>query len=146
NSRRELFEEAAGISKFKSRKKETLKKLEDTDADLARVEDILYEIEKNLKSLEKQDRQTARYFEIKKEYKAASIALAKKQVDKHSDKILAINLKNEQENDKKLQLKSRMAKTEALLEKNKAKLIHREKLLSSRQKALNEHVNKIRQF
>ena len=49
NSRRELFEEAAGISKFKSRKKETLRKLEDTDADLARVEDILFEIEKNLK-------------------------------------------------------------------------------------------------
>src|SRR5690554_1112475 len=146
NSRRELFEEAAGISKFKSRKKETLKKLEDTDADLDRVEDILYEIEKNLKSLEKQARQTARYFEIKQEYKAASIALAKKNVTKHTDSLLGINLKIEQENDKKLQLNSRMAETEALLEKNKAELINREKLLSSRQKSLNEHVNKIRQF
>ena len=37
NSRRMLFEEAAGISKFKKRKKETLKKLEDTDADLERA-------------------------------------------------------------------------------------------------------------
>jgi chromosome segregation protein len=146
NSRRELFEEAAGISKFKSRKKETLKKLEDTDADLDRVEDILYEIEKNLKSLEKQARQTARYFEIKKEYKVASIALAKKNVTKYADNLLAINLKIEQESDKKLQLNSQMAGTEALLEKNKAELIAREKLLSSRQKSLNEHVNKIRQF
>lgn len=146
NSRRELFEEAAGISKFKSRKKETLKKLEDTDADLDRVEDILYEIEKNLKSLEKQARQTARYFEIKKEYKVASIALAKKNVTQYADNLLAIHQKIEQENDKKLQLNSRMAETEALLEKNKAELIAREKLLSSRQKSLNEHVNKIRQF
>ena len=45
NSRRMLFEEAAGISKFKKRKKETLKKLEDTDTDLERVEDLLFEIE-----------------------------------------------------------------------------------------------------
>src|SRR5690606_12974108 len=120
--------------------------LEDTDADLDRVEDILDEIEKNLKSLEKQARQTARYFEVKKEYKVASIALAKKNVTKYADNLLAINLKIEQESDKKLQLNSRMAETEALLEKNKAELIAREKLLSSRQKSLNEHVNKIRQF
>lgn len=146
NSRRELFEEAAGISKFKTRKRETLKKLEDTDADLDRVEDILYEIEKNLKSLEKQARQTAKYFEIKKEYKAASIALAQKTVTQYTDNLLAIHLKIEQESDKKLQLNSRMAETEALLEQHKTELVNREKLLSSRQRALNEHVNKIRQF
>ena len=51
---------SAGISKFKKRKKETLKKLEDTDADLERVEDLLFEIEKNMKSLEKQAKQTER--------------------------------------------------------------------------------------
>jgi chromosome segregation protein len=146
NSRRELFEEAAGISKFKSRKKETLKKLEDTDADLDRVEDLLYEIEKNLKSLEKQARQTAKYFEIKNEYKTASIALAKKNVKIHTDDLLSITQKINQESDRKLQFNSQMAKKEALLESNKADLIDKEKLLSSRQKALNEHVNKIRQF
>src|SRR5690606_32336831 len=83
---------------------------------------------------------------IKKEYKVASIALAKKNVTQYADNLLAIHQKIEQENDKKLQLNSRMAETEALLEKNKAELIAREKLLSSRQKSLNEHVNKIRQF
>src|SRR6478735_7520299 len=62
NSRRMLFEEAAGISKFKKRKKETLKKLEDTDADLERVEDLLFEIEKNMKSLEKHAKQTEQYY------------------------------------------------------------------------------------
>ena len=146
NSRRELFEEAAGISKFKSRKRETLRKLEDTSADLDRVEDILYEIEKNLKSLEKQARQTARYFEIKKEYRSASIALAQVSVKKNTTELFDINKKIEQENDSKLRLNTKMAESEAFLEKEKAELIHREKLLSSRQKTLNEHVNKIRQF
>ena len=56
-SRRTLFEEAAGISKFRIRKKETLRKLQATDDDLDRVEDLLFEIEKNLKSLERQAKQ-----------------------------------------------------------------------------------------
>ena len=146
NSRRELFEEAAGISKFKSRKKETLRKLEDTDADLARVEDILFEIEKNLKSLEKQAKQTARYFEIKQEYKEASINLAKKSVQKHADSLVTLNQKVQHEQDRKLAVNTKITEKEALLEFSKADLILKEKLLSSRQKTLNEHVNKIRQF
>src|SRR5690606_10963508 len=146
NSRRDLFEEAAGISKFKSRKKETLRKLDDTDADLHRVDDSLFEIEKNLKALEKQARQTSKYFELKQAYKEASISLAKKTVNSYTEEILQINNKIKQENDQKLHLNSQMAEKEALLEKNKAELIVREKLRSSRQKALNEHVNNIRQF
>lgn len=146
NSRRELFEEAAGISKFKTRKKETLRKLEDTDADLERVEDVLFEIEKNLKSLEKQARQTARYFEIKQEYKEASINLAKKSVQKHSDSLVSIHKKIQGETDRKLEVNTKITEKEAFLEHNKSDLIQKEKLLSSRQKTLNEHVNKIRQF
>src|SRR5690606_809287 len=69
NSRRHLFEEAAGISKFRVRKKETMKKLGETDADLERVEDLLFEIEKNMKSLERQAKQAESYFKIKEEYK-----------------------------------------------------------------------------
>jgi chromosome segregation protein len=146
NSRRDLFEEAAGISKFKTRKRETLKKLEDTDADLDRVEDILFEIEKNLKSLEKQARQAAKYFEVKKEYKEASIAFAKRSIHKHTADLLSINQKINHENDQKLQFNTSIAEKEAMLENNKNDLIHSEKLLSSRQKSLNEHVSKIRQF
>jgi chromosome segregation protein len=146
NSRRELFEEAAGISKFKTRKKETLRKLEDTDADLDRVEDVLFEIEKNLKSLEKQAKQTARYFEIKQEYKTASVNLAKKSVRKHSEALIKLHESIQVETDKKGGLTSLIAEKEAFLEQSKVELIKKEKLLSSRQKALNEHVNKIRQF
>jgi chromosome segregation protein len=90
NSRRMLFEEAAGISKFKKRKKETLKKLEDTDADLERVEDLLFEIEKNMKSLEKQARQTEQYYKIKEDYKDKSINLAKVVVNKQKETLTTV--------------------------------------------------------
>ncbi|MCH7400356.1 chromosome segregation protein SMC [Belliella kenyensis] len=146
NSRRDLFEEAAGISKFKARKKETLRKLEDTDGDLDRVEDVLFEIDKNLKSLEKQAKQTAKYFEIKQEYKIASINLAKKSVASHSDSLIKLHEQIEQESDKKIMLSTKISEKESMLEQVKSELIHKEKLLSSRQKTLNEHVNKIRQF
>lgn len=146
NSRRMLFEEAAGISKFKKRKKETLKKLEDTDADLERVEDLLFEIEKNMKSLEKQAKQTEQYYKIKEDYKEKSIHLARVVVNKQKDKFSVLNKQAETENDRKTKLTAEIAEKEALIEKSKSELILKEKTLSSRQKAINEFVSKIRQY
>lgn len=145
NSRRMLFEEAAGISKFKKRKKETLRKLEETDADLERVEDVLFEIEKNMKSLEKQAKQTETYYKVKEDYKAKSILLAKVVVNKQKEKFAAVNKQLENEGDRKTKLTAEIADKEALIEKSKAELLLKEKTLSSRQKAINEHVSKIRQ-
>ncbi|MCK6618450.1 MAG: chromosome segregation protein SMC [Cyclobacteriaceae bacterium] len=146
NSRRMLFEEAAGISKFKKRKKETLKKLEDTDADLERVEDLLYEIEKNMKSLEKQAKQTEAYYKIKDEYKQKSITLAQVVMAKQKEKFASLSQRIQQENDRKIALTASVAETEAAIENAKADLIAREKTLSARQKAINEFVAQIRQY
>ncbi len=146
NSRRELFEEAAGISKFKKRKKETLRKLEDTDADLERVEDLLFEIEKNMKSLERQAKQTEKYYELKEEYKTSSLALARLRISRFSEQYKGLQKQIEVENDKKIGLNKQIKEKEALLEKAKTDLIHMEKTLASRQKALNDHVHKIRQY
>jgi len=146
NSRRMLFEEAAGISKFKKRKKETLRKLEDADADLERVEDLLFEIEKNMKSLEKQAKQTETYYRIKEDYKQKSIQLARLVVKKQKEKFDAINKQVAHENDQKTKLAAEIAEKEARIEKEKAELIIKENTLSTRQKAINEYVGKIRHY
>lgn len=146
NSRRHLFEEAAGVSKFKIRKKETLKRLKETDDDLDRVEDLLFEIEKNMRSLERQAREAKRYFTIKEEYKVHSIEFAKKSVSKQQSTLENINKQIEGETDLKLSLNKQISEKEAELEKAKADLIQKEKLLASRQKTLNEHVSKIRNY
>jgi Chromosome segregation ATPases len=52
--RRRLFEEAAGITRYKDRRKQTRRRLDETLADLQRVEDILREVQKNVRSLELQ--------------------------------------------------------------------------------------------
>jgi chromosome segregation protein len=64
--RRLLIEEAAGIAKYKARKKESLRKMEATQANLSRLNDVIQEIERNLGSLERQA-QKARQFKKYKE-------------------------------------------------------------------------------
>ncbi|MDW7692278.1 chromosome segregation protein SMC [Flammeovirgaceae bacterium SG7u.111] len=145
-SRRGLFEEAAGISKFKKRKKETLKKLSDTNADLERVEDLVFEIEKNMRSLERQAKQAERYLKMKEEYRRLSLQLAKKSVSAQIDLLESLNQRINAETDRQHQIESQLAQFDAEIEKEQASLIQKEKLLSSRQKTLNEHVHKIRQF
>ncbi len=77
NSRRRMLEQAAGISIYKTRKKEAKNKLEATEQDLARIEDLLFEINNQLKTLENQAKKAEKYFEIKKDYREVSIELAK---------------------------------------------------------------------
>lgn len=146
NSRRSLFEEAAGISKFKQRKKETLRKLNDADADLERVEDLLFEIDKNMKSLERQARQAEKYQKLKDDYKNTSIALARHSSKKHQEAFDRLQDQIQAENDKKLKLSTGIQEKEAEIEKLKKSLIEHEQLLSQSQKTLNSHVGKIRQY
>jgi len=63
--RRLLFEEAAGVAKYRKQRKETLRKLEATEADLLRLTDILAEVEKRVRSLKRQVRQAESYQEIR---------------------------------------------------------------------------------
>src|SRR5207342_2407714 len=77
NSRRRMLEQAAGITIYKTRKKEAKLKLEATENDLNRIEDLLFEIQNQLKIVERQAKKAEKYHEIKKEYKEISIELAK---------------------------------------------------------------------
>ena len=63
--RRAIFEEAAGVSKYKKRKIEAIRKLERTKENLDRVGDIVYELEKQIIPLEKQKNKAETYLELK---------------------------------------------------------------------------------
>ena len=73
--RRQVFEEAAGIVKFKARKEEADKKLQRTLENLERVDDILDELTKRLKPLEEQSRNARVYLELSTELKALDLNL-----------------------------------------------------------------------
>ena len=145
-SRRNLFEEASGISKYKLRKKQTFSKLKDTEADLERVEDLLAEIEKNLKTLENQAKKTERYYRLKEQYKNLSLLLASFRIAGFSESLKAIEEKEQKQHDEKLAIVAQIDGAEAALQQQKADSLTREKNLSVQQKATNEFVSKIRAY
>jgi chromosome segregation protein len=73
--RRSIFEEAAGISRFKLKKIETLRKLERTDLNLQRLKDIIEEVEKQLRSVKLQASKAQRYREYSDRLKDLRIGL-----------------------------------------------------------------------
>ncbi|TJZ62851.1 chromosome segregation protein SMC [Sphingobacterium olei] len=146
NSRRNLFEEASGISKYKVRKKQTLNKLKDTEADLSRVDDLLYEITKNLKSLENQAKKADKYFKLKDEYKEASIGLAYYRLDSFSSDLQSLSEKEKNLQQSLQDTLEKIDTKENTLRKDREDILAKEKALSAQQKATNEYTNKIRSY
>jgi len=71
DDRRQIFDEAAGITRYKSRKKEALSKLEDTQNNLLRINDIVVEVKRQIATIERQAKKAQRYkqeFEVLKNY------------------------------------------------------------------------------
>lgn len=73
--RREIFEEAAGISKFRHRKEESERKLNSTEENLVRLRDILSEIEAQVGPLKKQAEKARRYLEIYDELRSLEVSV-----------------------------------------------------------------------
>ncbi len=144
NSRRRMLEQAAGISIYKTRKKEAKQKLDATEQDLARIEDLLFEINNQLKILETQAKKAEKYFELKKDYREISIELAKASLEGFNTSYKNLQSQSELETDKKIQLEAMIAGDEAALEKDKLEFVEKEKQLQSLQHAFNELVQQLR--
>jgi len=143
NTIKNLLEEAAGISKYKIRKKQTFSKLEETDADLNRVNDLLFEIEKSLKQLESQAKKTQKFYRLKDEYKTISMAYSLYAVRDFSARMTELKKKEESLSDEKLQQHVDLDVIEAGIQRLKAESLEKEKNLSQAQKELNEAILQI---
>ena len=144
NSRRKMLEQAAGISIYKTRKKEAKLKLDATEQDLARIEDLLFEINNQLKTLESQAKKAEKYYEIKKEYKVKSIELAKAALEGFNIQYKELTEQQQTESDRKLEVETKIGAEEATLEKQKLDFVEQEKALQQMQQTFNELVNNIR--
>ena len=144
NSRRKMLEQAAGISIYKTRKKEAKLKLDATEQDLARIEDLLFEINNQLKMLENQAKKAEKYYEIKKEYKIASIELAKAALEGFNIQYKDLTEQQQKDADRKIEVEAQIATAEADVEKQKLQFVEEEKKLQQLQQAFNELINQIR--
>jgi chromosome segregation protein len=143
-SRRRLFEQASGISKYKARKQETLTKLKGTEEDLNRVEDLLFEIDGQLKTLERQAKRAQKWVEMKAEYRTLSLELAVFKLANFKDKFRTLKDLIQRSEEKLAGLDASLSASEASLAAEKQQNLDKEKLLSDRQRELNSLVGRIR--
>jgi len=144
NSRRKMLEQAAGISIYKTRKKEAKLKLDATEQDLARIEDLLFEINNQLKALESQAKKAEKYHEIKKDYREVSIELAKASLEGFNLTYKELNEQQDAETDKKHKIEAEIGTQEAELEQEKLSFIEKERQLQSMQHAFNDMLQTVR--
>ena len=144
NSRRRMLEQAAGISIYKTRKKEAKLKLDATEQDLARIEDLLFEINNQLKTLENQAKKAEKYYEIKKEYRELTIELTKAALEGFNITYRELTSQSENETNRKVELEARIALEEASLESEKLGMIEKERSLQSMQHDFNDLLQELR--
>ena len=89
--RRSLFEEAAGVAKYKKRKKVSLSKLEQTKENLDRLQDILDELERQIGPLEKQAKKAEKYISLREKLSKIEISVLVEDIDEYNEKINQIN-------------------------------------------------------
>src|SRR3989338_5607028 len=134
--RRSLIEEAAGITKFKSRKREAGLKMEGTEQNLLRLNDIIVEIKRQIDSLERQARKAEKYKNIKEEIREIELTVISQDFARLSEELKGLEQDLQTQKQSHEEELAQRQKTEALLEKLKLQLTTLEKELHASQEAL----------
>ncbi|MEM1041844.1 MAG: chromosome segregation protein SMC [Bacteroidota bacterium] len=142
--RRRLFEEAAGITKYKLRRGQALRRLDTTQADLTRLADLTDEIEKNVRSLSRQATKAQRHQTLQERLRTLELGLAAADFARLDAERQALDTDagalRDRVAERTVQLQTREAEAEAL----RTALLDRERALAEHQRALNAHVEQIR--
>ncbi len=110
--RRTMFEEAAGVNKYKLRRRLALRKLDEVRSDLTRVNDIVAEVEKKVNSLERQAKKADKYNRISTQLRELEIDLAEKELALFNIQKEEYRVTKEENFRKKLSLESELSKLE----------------------------------
>ncbi len=91
DERRALFEEAAGIGKYKDRRKAALRRLERAEMDLQRLEDVISEVETKVRSLARQKGKAERYLQYRARRLDVEVAVVRHQLDTLTGRLAEVN-------------------------------------------------------
>lgn len=143
--RRVIFEEAAGVLKYKKRKEEALRKLERTNNNLNRINDIISELETNLRPLEEESIAAKKYNEAKENLTNKEISLLIHDIDTYNfefnknkekitsltDEISKLNTTNSTYDVNILELKNKLNSTEEKISNINKSIIEKTKLMDT---------------
>ncbi len=113
--RRQLFEEAAGVTRYKQRRKEALRKLDQTRADLERVHDIVREVTKKVNSLERQAGKAEEFKKLDAERLALDLALIKRDYFSTLKRIVPLEANLSEAQNNRTELDRQLAREELAL-------------------------------
>jgi len=136
--RRFLFEEASGITKYKARKKETLNKLDATEVDLTRLNDIVFEIERELRSLARQVGKARKHQRLHDQIQVLDLQLTAGRVAELKTKDHAIGEQWQDEAVRREAIATELNALEAKLNDQKLALLELERELSTAQAGLRD--------
>jgi len=132
DERRTMFEEAAGVNKYKLRRRLALRKLDEVMKDLTRVNDIVSEVAKNVSSLERQAKKADRYTNLTSRLKEIELELAEREYSWFLDKVEEIILSKVENNKKKKDYEDEMSSLSEKLDDIKKRLGYFENELRSK--------------
>ncbi|MGD8747418.1 MAG: chromosome segregation protein SMC [Balneolaceae bacterium] len=144
NDRRRLFEEAAGVTRYKEKRKKTFRKLDETQKDLQRVEDILVEVRKKTNSLEKQAEKAQKAKKYKKELKYLDKALNKHDFVKVKEELEPLEERIKNADKEKKEILSKTEKLEQGEEEARNALNDKERKQSEAQRRVSQLHSQIR--
>jgi chromosome segregation protein len=135
--RLKLFEEAAGITRYKQRRRQTFKLLESTSQDLARVDDVLAEVDKKVRNLKIQVRKAEKQRELKREIRQIDLALSWLSLEECHRKLDPLIGRIRTEELQSHELAAKIATEDSAAQENEVLLLQEESELSEMQKMLN---------
>ena len=136
--RRRILEEAAGVTKYKIRRKAAFRKLEATEADLVRVSDIISEVEKTVSTLQRQVKKAQRYQDITEALKKKDTQLAAHRFSQIQLELQPLLARQKDAQDSRVSLTTTFDEKEAQVEEARRRLLDAERQLSEQQRLLNE--------
>ncbi len=135
--RRGVFEEAAGIVKFKTRKEESIKKLKKTNDNLDRVKDIIHELETRVEPLRIESEKAKEYIELKENLKNIELNLYVREYEKNKEQLSIFENQKSEVLKNKQDIVSKRDSLEALIATEKENLIVLENEINLLEKAKN---------
>ncbi|MGD9898485.1 MAG: chromosome segregation protein SMC [Calditrichaceae bacterium] len=136
--RRQLFEEAAGVVKYKVRRKSALKKLDATRIDLTRINDIITEVDKTVSSLSRQVAKARRYLSLNEELKKCEVDLSRLRYHRLLESIRPLEVQLKEASKLKEESSHQITMDEALLEDYKREQIKTEQALQKINTSIHE--------
>ena len=141
--RRTMFEEAAGVNKYKLRRRLALRKLDEVKSDLNRVNDIVSEVEKKVASLERQAKRADKYNVLTSQLRELEIDLSERELALFMIRIEESKLSKEENFKKKIKFESDIAKLEDEIKAAREKLVEIENELKDKRNEITLQTEKI---